>query len=396
MKFVQKIWQRVREVMPLSGFYFDRPIVLFQSDDWGRVGVRDREGWEQLRSAGMNLGERAYDFYTLESAEDVSELRNVMLRHRDSNGRTPCIEMNFVPVNLDFERMKAGGFTTIELLTIAQGWPEGWKRPGLLEAYREGVEAGVFCVALHGSTHFCRPGVERNLQEEGQRAELLRTLWQAGTPYIHWRMPWIGFEYWNPEQPPEQRFLSMEDQRALIGQTFGAFAKLFSALPRSACAPGYRANQDTQLAWSQHGIRVAQNGPGSFRPPHFGSSNVLQLSRNIEFEPATDDSFSIDTCMRNAQACIDRGIPAIVSVHSINFHSTLKDFRTRTIGLLDEFLDALEAKYSNLMYLHDDDLYELINRGEYQGVNGVVRVNVTRETFTARKMAKPVESREDV
>ena len=28
--------------------------------------------------------------------------------------------------------------------------------------------------------------------------------------------------------------------------------------------PGYRANDDTHRAWAQHGIRVAQNGPGTY------------------------------------------------------------------------------------------------------------------------------------
>jgi len=53
---------------------FDRPLVLLQSDDWGRAGVRDREGWDELRAAGLNLGEKPYDFYSLETAEDVHAL----------------------------------------------------------------------------------------------------------------------------------------------------------------------------------------------------------------------------------------------------------------------------------------------------------------------------------
>jgi len=39
-----------------KGLSFSRPLVLLQSDDWGRVGVRDREGYEQLRASGIHLG----------------------------------------------------------------------------------------------------------------------------------------------------------------------------------------------------------------------------------------------------------------------------------------------------------------------------------------------------
>src|SRR5579864_7388892 len=78
MTFLRKAWQRGRDLLPLSGFHFDRPIVLLQSDDWGRVGLRDREGQQALQAAGLHLGERPYDFYTLETAEDLSRLADVL------------------------------------------------------------------------------------------------------------------------------------------------------------------------------------------------------------------------------------------------------------------------------------------------------------------------------
>src|SRR5689334_17717973 len=73
LRVAQRFWRNAR-LMPTRSFYFDRPLVLIQSDDWGRAGVRDREGFEQLRSAGIELGQRPYDFYTLETADDVVAL----------------------------------------------------------------------------------------------------------------------------------------------------------------------------------------------------------------------------------------------------------------------------------------------------------------------------------
>src|SRR5256885_13143521 len=256
MTLVRKLWHRGLDMLPIAGFHFDRPIVLLQSDDWGRCGLRDHEGLELLRAAGLTLGERPYDFYTLETAQDLNALTSVLKKHRDSTGCNPCLGMNFVPANLDFARMSADNFQQIHLLPLADGLPAGWSRPGLIDAYREGIAAGVVYPALHGGTHFCRAAVERNLAEDGDRAQLLRTLWHAGTPYIHWRMPWIGYEYWDPDQTEDKRFLGAEEQSRLIGYAFGAFAKLFTTLPRSACAPGYRANGDTHRAWARHGIRV--------------------------------------------------------------------------------------------------------------------------------------------
>jgi hypothetical protein len=298
------------------------------------------------------------------------------------------MEMNFIVANLDFARMSADGFRKVHLLPVAEGFPAGWTRPGLVEAYREGIDDGVFQPALHGTTHFSRSAVERNAGGEGERARALRRFWEAGTPYIHWRMPWIGYEYWDPESSADARFLGADAQGELIGQTVGAFAKLFASLPRSACAPGYRANDDTHRAWAQHGIHVAQNGPGVLFPPHFDRYNILHLSRSVEFEPATDPTFSVEACLRQAELCFDRGIPAIVSMHSINFHSTVRDFRSHTLDVLDKFLAVLESKHTNLMYLHDEDLYELVSTGCYKMPHGSVRVNVTRRNFTKGKVAR--------
>jgi len=388
MNLARKLWQRTRNSIPVRGFHFDRPIVLLQSDDWGRVGLRDRDGLEHLRAAGLILGERPYDFYTLETAEDLGALAALLKRHRDSTVHSPCIEMNFVPLNLDFARMKAAEYRALELLPLAEGLPDGWDRPGLREAYREGISAGVLSPALHGSTHFCRTVVERRLCANNDQAELLRKLWQAGTPYIHWRMPWIGFEYWDPEQPEDERFLSDSKQQQLIGQTVGAFAKLFSTLPHSACAPGYRANEDTHRAWAQHGIRVAQNGPGFLMPPHFDSYGILNLYRTVEFEPATNSAFSVRTCIDQAKACFQLGIPAIVSTHSINFHSTVKDFRGPTLDHLDDFFTVLEAQIPELLYLRDEDLWELVNRGSCSRDGEPVQVKVSRRYFIKSRVTR--------
>ena len=381
-------WEKIENLRPRSGFHFDRPLVLFQSDDWGRVGLRDREGLEELRSAGLNLGERAYDFYTLETADDLAQIAGLLTQHRDSSGRYPCLGMNFILFNLDFVKMRARGFHQIELLPLSAGFPPGWNRPGVVENYREGLARGVFRPALHGTTHFCRGAVERCLSEDSDQAQLLRTFWQAQTPYIYWRMPWIGYEYWDPAKSEGDRFLPQEMQRELVGSAVGEFAKVFSKLPMSACAPGYRANADTYRAWAQHGIRVAQNGPGAMIPPYIDRRGILQLARTVEFEPATEKSFSVAASLQQAENCFRAGLPAIVSVHSINFHSTVRDFVAPTLRALNEFLTVLESKHDDLLYLHDEDLYELISRGVYCTSSGTIRVNVTKKSFTKSRVLK--------
>ena len=371
LKTVRNLFRPREEV---QGLVFSRPLVVLQSDDWGRVGVRDREGYDELRSRGLRLGEHPYDLYALETAEDVGAVAKLLGRHRDSTGRPPCMVMNLCTANLDFKKMRERGYGGIETLPLAKGLPGTWSRPGLFEAYRAGIEQGVFYPALHGTTHFCPAAVEIVLGKGGSRAELLRSLWQAETPYIHWRMPWVGYEYWNPEKSRGE-FLTAKRQSELIEQGRRNFMEFFATQPVSACAPGCRANRDTHRAWAEAGIRIAESGTGSgLHAPHVDEFGLLHLYRTIDFEPSQRE-MDIEKYMQVAGNCFSRGLPVIISVHSINFHSSLKDFRTPSLAALDSLLSALESKYPELLYAHDEDMYGIVNRGAL--LRGRTRVKVT-------------------
>lgn len=375
-ELVRKL-RSLKKTVPGGAFFLDRPVVLFQSDDWGRVGVRDQEGYEQLRAAKIPLGQNPYDFYTLETPEDLAALADMLQRHHDSTGRSPCLVMNFLTANLDFKKMAECGFEKIYLLPLAKGLPGSWKRPGLLEAYRRGISAGVFYPALHGLTHFCQPAIEHSLAHDAERRELLHTLWKAETPYIYWRMPWVGYEYYNPEKP-QPGFLAAATQESLIRLAAEGFARLFSTFPTSACAPGYRANRHTHQAWTKWGVKVAQNGSGAPLPPSLDEFEILQLHRTIDVEPSQKD-LPVEKYLELAADCFARGVPAVVSVHSINFHSSLKNYRDPSLQALDQFLSALESKYPNLLYAHDGDMYKIVTQGRFDAGHGTILVNVKQQ-----------------
>jgi hypothetical protein len=361
-----------------AGLSFSRPLVFLQSDDWGRVGVRDREGFEQLRASGLRLGEHPYDLYSLETAADVSSLACSLGRHHDSSGRPPCLVMNFCVANLDFPKMRVLGFKSIEWLNLASGLPGRWSRPGLFEAYRQGIQQGMFYPAMHGLTHFCPVAAENALSENGERARLLRLLWDAETPYIYWRMPWIGYEYWNPERP-HAGFLPYKRQQSLVQKSCAAFSAFFGRRPLSACAAGYRANRDTHQAWAECGIRVVQNGSGSgLKSPYMDELGLLHLYRAIDLEPAQKE-VETEKYLEIAANCVARGMPIVISIHAVNFHSSIKDFRTPTLVALDALLKALESKYPDLLYVNDEDLYELVNEGTLRGRTQHVAVSAAPE-----------------
>ena len=364
-----------------EAFTFARPLVALHSDDWGRVGVRDRAGFDLLRSRGLRLGERPYDLYTLETADDVAAVAELLRRHHDASGRSPCLMLHACTANLDFPRMRAEGFRRSILLPLSAGLPGSWSRPGLFDAYRAGIQERVFQPALHGSTHFCEDAAAKALEKGGSHAELLKTLWDAETPYIFWRMPWIGYEYWNPEY--RSGFVAAHRQRELVRRACQQFSEMFGTRPISACAPGYRANLDTHREWAQAGIRVAVSGTGEgLKAPHLDQFGVLHLYRNVDFEPS-EHEVDIAKYMELAALCFERGLPLVISIHSINFHSTLKDFRSSSVSALDRLLAALEARYPELLYVSDEDIYQAATAGVLADGSNKIKVSVTRHELSA-------------
>lgn len=360
------------------GFRFGRSLVLLQSDDWGRVGVRDEEGREELLSRGMKLGERPYDLYSLETAEDVGAVTEILESVRDSAGQPACLEMNFVTANLDFHATVARKSHDFSLKPLIDGLPGKWSRPKLYEAYKAGVDSRVLVPSLHGASHFCQQAARQAITQDGERGDLLRMLWKAETPYIYWRMPWVGYEYWDPNQKASERFLSRDDQQRWISFAAESFRNFFGHRAISACAPGYRANETTARSWQAEGVRIAQNGPGALRAPHFDERGLLHTYRSADFEPALHAELRCGDLLAKARNWFAAGLPFVISVHSINFHSTLAPFRQRTLPLLREFLEVLKTNFSDLLFVSTPQLLQIVETGEYESVGERIQVSAEK------------------
>lgn len=365
----------LEKYLPKRGYVFERPTVILQSDDWGLVGVRDAQGAEELGQKGVVRGNSAYDNYTLETAEDVRRLINVLESHRDETGRAACMVFNFITANVDFGRALENGLGIETLVQLADGFPAGWERPGLLEAYREGIARGVIYPALHGVTHFNLNAAKRLLGADTPAGAKLRALYASGTPLLPELQGLLGFEYYDPGDGKGE-WLDADEQRRWIGLGAKFFLQAFGVKAVSACAPGYRANAATRRAWRENGIAVAQNGPGNELLPHRDRSGVWMLYRTVELEPALHPDRTDEHVQGQVERAVKRGEPIVVSIHSVNFHSTLKNYRDETLARLDRLLEYLERRLPNLRYMHDGDLVARLEAGANGTAGGLTEVEV--------------------
>jgi hypothetical protein len=327
-----------------------RPIAIIESDDWGRSGLPSLASLEQLKAAGVPIGVSPWDFYGIESEEDVIELGNTLLKHRDCDGRPACITANFIVANADIERMRRENFETFYAIPISSGGPQG--NATLLPAYQRNVKAGVFYPGLHGFTHFNAIALMNLLKEPSIRGNWMRQLAEHGVPYLASLTPECNFALVE-RRDGREFFLSRRDQARWVEAGIRTFEEVFEQRPTTTCAPGYRADAATFQVWRRNGIESAQFNGGQGIT---SSKGIICLERNVSLEPALDNSQDVGTALEAARDAVQRGLPIILCSHSINYISRYLQYATKGRRQLSEILYALLETFPNLRFASDGDL----------------------------------------
>lgn len=357
-----------------STLYLDKKIIIFESDDWGKLGMRDLEAFERLKAKGYSqLGQSDWDYYSLEIPEDLEALYTVLSRHRDAFGLPPIFTCNFIVANPDYEKIIETGFWEFHLLDLSQGFPNLWKnREQLIDKYRKGVALGLVYPGYHGLCHFLYERWLRALQN--REPDLLDCIEEQVSYIPSLRSDAFSYEYLANINPIS--FLSLDAQEERIKKGVEAFERIFGFPPVVTIAPRYTWNWDTEKVWHKYGIKYI--GAGSSQvgmvpsPGHrLGERNqwgMIYLIRNVAFEArredACQDAFTeIDFLFRTQQ-------PAILETHSINFLSSIKNFRKKSLEKLDQLLYLIERKYPEVVYLSSQQFGDILEKGYCHLRNG--------------------------
>ena len=312
-----------------------RPIVMLQSDDWGRVGIPQANTLERLASDRADVGHSQWDYYGLESEGDLIALKDVLDGVRDHDGISPCITANFIMANADLARMRDEDLAQFRWIPIDRGFPSPWKDE-LLPIYRELAVSGVFEPALHGFTHFNPTALMQCLWEKSERGRRARLLIENDVPYLASLTPEYNFAL--VTRGRREQFLDAVAQDEWIASGVRLFVDAFGIVPRAACAPGYRANATTRRLWKEHGIEAFQ----SVGPDGLGESDgLVELQRNVHFEPVLEDGDIVARALYQAKDAVARGAPIVICTHSINYVTRFVGEAERSRELLRKLLTSL-------------------------------------------------------
>lgn len=368
------IWSSIqnrlkRELAEHRDFRTNRHIVVFESDDWGSIRMSQRKEWEKVLKMGYAVDKRPYErFDTLESAEDLEALFEVLIKHKDNQGHHPVITANMLMANPNFEKIERMEFREYHYEPIADTYTRYFGDSRVLDIMRQGLDAGVFMPQSHGREHFNVKHWILGLQAGDKDLLMAFRHGMCGiAPKAH---PEKGNQMMNAllaETEDEQKEINqiVADGLRMFEQQWGYKSKTF-------VAPCYLWNEQIERILAEYGVELIQTArlskPAFKSPSRFfytgqcNSFGQFYTIRNCTFEPATNGSREgVDVLMKQINNVFAQHKIAVFSTHRINYVGGISELnRTQTLDRLDDFLTRLLIKYPDVLFFSSNQLIDLI------------------------------------
>lgn len=374
MSFLNKAYHslnsRVQNALcSFKDFRTNRHIVVFESDDWGSIRMSNKKDWDELLKTGYAVDKRPYErFDTLESAEDLETLFEVLSKHKDCNGNHPVITANMLMANPDFEKIDKSRFQEYYYEPIAKTYERYYGNAKVLELMKQGMEEGVFMPQSHGREHFNMTQWMKGLQKGD---EDLLTAFHFGmcgiAPKAHPEQGNKTMVALKAANPIEQRQIN-----SIVKEGLQMFEQLWGFKSKSFIAPCYTWDDGVEQVLVENGVNLLQGGRwqrlsnGEKRICHYSGQHkngVVYGIRNCALEPATNEGGgNVGDLMKQLDSTFAQRKVAVFSTHRINYVSGIDEQnRSCTLRLLDVFLTKMLKKYPDVEFLSSDQLISLFS-----------------------------------
>lgn len=347
---------------------FARPIVIFESDDWGPGPTSD--------------------------AEALVRLARLLIQIRDANGLPAVMTLGVVLGAPDGAAILAGNCRRYYRSTL-----DAPQYAPIVQAIEQGREAGVFTLQRHGLEH-CWP----SSLLDGAREDAALRAWLADPAARSEALPSALQSRWVDAAVLPSRAIPETEVGAAVGEEAELFRRIFGEVPPVAVPNTFVWTDAVERAWAASGVRCVvtcgrqyqgRAADGGLLPPtraffngEVGAGGVRYVVRDAYFEPIRGHS-----AQRVWQAVAERTAlarPTLVETHRENFIAE-PEVAERSFSELARALEGVLLQYPDVRFLSTEALADELDAQEgpllLQGVREKIAV------FFRRLLAAPALSR---
>ena len=140
-----------KSALNISGWRTNKRIVIIESDDWGAIRMPSLSVFNNLRNRGFKVENCPYSkFDALEDGEDLEQLFDILLRHKDRLGRNAAITANTIVGNPDFSRIKDCDYKAFFFRPFNEFYIDRDGSTRVFDLWKIGIEKIIFNPQFHG------------------------------------------------------------------------------------------------------------------------------------------------------------------------------------------------------------------------------------------------------
>lgn len=351
-----------------------RRIIVFESDDWGSINMKNQKTYKLLFEKGIPVNTSNYSrLDCLENRKDLDDLFNLLKNHKNEQGNNPKFTFNTVLSNPNFIEIKNHNYNCF----IKENFYDSYKKyycENNIDIWKSAIKEKIITPQFHAREHLNRflwindlknrnlktlIGFENNFFGKG-----LTTSSSSRSHYL---------ATYHATTNHEQELMDLNLQKGL-----SEFSELFGFLSKTFIASNYTWSSKIHKTLSDNKV-IGIQGQRVQLDPNFklnklkkirhytgekNNFNQIYTVRNSVFEPYSDfKSDWVEKTMRDIDNAFFWKTPSIIVTHRVNYVSTMSmKNKERNLNLLDLLLKKIIKKYPNVEFLSSDELADEINK----------------------------------
>jgi hypothetical protein len=359
-------------VKNLPGWSTGRKIVVFISDDWGDLRIRNEEDYRNLIRIGIPVDKSIHTRYgALADKSDLHSLFEILSGVKDKNGRHAVFTPFIILTNPDYEKIKADNFEKYHYELFTDSIKKKENGHQTLEAWKEGIESGIFLPELHGREHFnvsqwlnlLKNGDKKLLQAFELHYSYLRTpLMKVSPVYAFYFSNNIEFQF----------------LRESLSDAVRIFRTIFNREPLVFNPPNGMFHTAFYPQLAESGIKTINTKHFRMQPDRKGKivrkyfrfgqiskEGIIHFISNCAFEPASESYNGVDITLRQVEIAFKCKKPALINTHRVNFiGSRERTIRDKSLSELSILLSKMKSRWPDLEFLSAGEFGSILRSGK--------------------------------